>query len=318
MTEEQAEVTESNNTSSAEASVDSNESHQEAPQTQQEDRVQPAAAVDLNGLPPELAEPIKKRMDWLYYQTKDSKRQFNELKSIAQQQAELIEELRNNQTAVVGHLQEEKFSATESALVQKMQSAWETGDMQGYLNAQNQLTELKVEKKLSQLQKPQQQKQEKQAPQQNISGREIADDAFAGGEISPEENAYAQAWMSETDENGNLLRPWATGNDQKSQYALMEAAAVLNPDGPYAKWPMEKKLAEIDRRMGLQKNNVGSQPVLGANLTNRQKSNTITLSPKQREIAIRTKFGSNKGAKSEADYIAAFKKQIEQTRKGVK
>lgn len=307
MSEEQAEVLETQETETTQET-------QFEPQ-QEEEQIRPAAAVDLNGLAPEVAEPIKKRMDWLYYQTKDSKRQFNELKTIAQQQSELIEELRNNQTAVVGHLQEEKFSATESALIHKMQSSWEAGDTQGYLKAQNDLTDLKVQKQLIKLQQPKE-KPKQEDNRRLPNGNEIADDAFAGGEITPEENAYARAWMSETDENGNLLRPWATGNDSKSQYALMEAAAVLAPDGPYAKWTLEKRLAEVDRRMGMQRNNNASQSVLGANLTNRQKSNTITLSPKAKEIAIRTRFAGP--GKTENEHIAAYKKQLETVRKGAR
>jgi len=318
MSEQIEETSASEETTAVESTEQSQQETQSAPT---QEKATPAGQVDLSGLPPELAEPIQKRLDWLYYQAKEGKRvskEVQELRDIARQQSEVIEQLNGGMGAVVGHLQQERFATTEQQLMTQRQAAWESGDTKAINEIDGKLMDLKVEKRLAAQQKPQPKKTETQKEAyagEKLSGQQLANDAFSDGEITPEEHMYSQAWLEERDESGNLLRPWATGKDAKSQYALLEAAAVLNPDGPYSSWPMQKKLEEIDRRMGLQKN-TGSQAVLGANLTSRNKSAKITLSPKAQELAIRTKFAGP--GKTNDEHIAAWRKQLETVKKGAR
>ena len=88
----------------------------------------------------------------------------------------------------------------------------------------------------------------------------------------------------------------------------MLIAKKIWAENPYRS--AKENLAEVDRRMGIKQNN-GGQAVLGGTLTTRGKSSKITLSPQQERIAVKTKFGAKQGAKSDADYIAAYRKQIE-------
>lgn len=284
--------------------------------------------VDLSGLPEELAKPISDRLDYLYRQVKDGQREkksvsreINELRGIAQQQYEIINELQNGVGAVVSHWTQTAFANTEAQLQQKMQQALEAGDTAGFFDAQNKLLDIKVQQKLQP--QAQQQKQPQAQPQMAVpynSGRAVADDALADGELTQEDYTAVNAWINERDQSGTAVRPWAVSrtpdnptNDPVYRRALIEMAAVFDEASPYANLSMEQKLSELDKRMGVQRSQP-EQAVLGGNLTTHKKSATLRLTPKQQEIAIRTKFAGP--GKSEADHIAAYRKQIEQTKRG--
>ncbi len=81
----------------------------------------------------------------------------------------------------------------------------------------------------------------------------------------------------------------------------------------YAHLTIDQKLAEVDKRMGVSKP-AARQNVLAGNLTSARKSPKVSLSPKQEQIAIRTKFGGPK-AKSDAEHLEAYRKQIEATKR---
>jgi hypothetical protein len=78
---------------------------------------------------------------------------------------------------------------------------------------------------------------------------------------------------------------------------------------------MEQKMAEVDRRMGVKKS-ASRQTVMGGGLTGNRKTNKLTLSPKQQEIALKT--GSRD--KSDAEKIDWYRKQLEKVnqRKGAR
>lgn len=72
---------------------------------------------------------------------------------------------------------------------------------------------------------------------------------------------------------------------------------------------------EVDRIMGT-KQNGGGQTVMGGGLNATGKRSTIKLTPAQERIAVKTKFGAKHGAKSDSDYIAAYRKQIDSIKSG--
>jgi hypothetical protein len=328
MTEEATESTATESTQSESSATESTESTES-----QQGETRPAnyepyqERVDLSALPEDIRNPIEARFKHLSgvmkRQTERSSREIQEWQRLAAEQAAALDEVRNSQYAVLNHLQDKTFAETETQLKSKMREALEAGDTQAYVDTQVKLNEVLLQKqnakqqpKQERAKNPTQQQAFAGQPHQLPSGNELADSAFADSEISAEENAYAQAWISERDESGQPLRPWATGNDAKSQYALIEAVAVLNPNGPFARLPLQKKLEEIDRRLGVRKPSA-AQPVLGANLTTQRKSARITLTPRQEQLALRTKFGGPQ-AKSNADHIEAYRKQLEQFKKGTK
>lgn len=285
--------------------------------------------VDLSDLPEEKREAIEGRFKHLSRLMKKNERrtesQLSEYKKLMEEQSNLISELSGNMGVVVGHLQQEKFASTEAQLQQKMQQAWETGDTKAYVDAQDKLMDIKVQQRLAQQQKPTQQTNKTETQQQayagvKSNGEEIAQQAFDDGDIGSEDKSLISAWQQEKDESGIPVRPWTQSrtpdnpmNDPQFRRAYLEMAVVFDDEGPFANLSMDKKLAELDRRMGTQQRSA-SQPVLGSNLTNRGKSAKITLSQKAQDIAVKTKFAGP--GKTNDEHIAAYRNQIEQIRKG--
>lgn len=268
--------------------------------------------VDYNLISDEtLREQVKARNDYLYRQIKDQKRTditLKQYRDIASEQARRIEELTNGFTGVVNHLQEKSTAETEASLKAQMRTAYESGDTGTYLTLQDQLDDLRLEKKLAA-------KEKKEAPRAAPEKIQQFDD---GPGLPPEDQSVIDNWQDERDESGSLLRPWAhnRSNDQNKpdpifEAGLRETISVLgNPI--YKNYTMEQKMAEVDRRMGMKKT-TPQQNVMGGNLTSARKSGKLTLSPKQQEIAIKTKFGGPK-AKSDAEHLDAYRQQLEKSK----
>lgn len=270
--------------------------------------------VDLSGLDESIRAPLEARFKHLSGQMKRQDEKYhnevNQWRQVAEEQSKRIEELTSGFAGMAGHIQQQTFADNEAQLTQQMQSAFESGDMKGFLAAQEKLIDIKAEKKFIEKQpKPQPQKQQK--PNNHASPENVST-------LSYEDQFVVNSWQDERDTQGNLLRPWAfnTGTPENPSpaymHALAETQAVMsNPR--FANLTMEQKMTEVDRRMGVQRSSP-QQSVLGNDLTGGKKSAKLTLTPKQHEIAIRTKFGGPK-AKTDAEHIEAYRKQVELSRK---
>ncbi len=239
-------------------------------------------------------EEIEQRFDYVYRQVKQSERERQEWKKIDSERQRVILELQEGVGQVVNHLTQKSFSDNESQLQTQMQKALETGDTQNYLAAQNKLIDLKTQQRLAERKPEKQPERAVEKPQQNY-----------------EDDPYASSWMNERGENGHNLRPWAfnSSDDPENPDPDYIKAAVIakNVFNNMPHLTIQQKLAEVDKRMGLQRNGV-AQNVMGANLTKGGKSAKVELTNKQREIAVRTKFAGPKA--SEADHVEAFRKAI--------
>lgn len=270
--------------------------------------------------PVDVEDPVvKDRINYLYKQVKNSSKDLNQYRSIAAQQAAVIEELRANQGHIVNHLQNETFNETEARVTAQFKAAYESGDVNALMEAQNKLTEIKARKINAETQRQQPQQQTRQSAYLDANVSNISADAVASGEFTQQEADVTNAWASETNERGEPIRPWinnSTGdpNDPDPDYvkAWVVANKVFN-DPKVANWTINQKLAEVDKRMGVNKQ-TSKQTVMGGALTGKAKSSKVTLSPEAEKIAVRTKFGASKGAKSDAEYIAAYRKQMETVR----
>lgn len=254
-------------------------------------------------------EEIESRFNYVYKQVKDQKRTdqtLRQYREIAEQQAKEIENLTKGFTGVVNHLQDKTLTETESQLKQTMRAAYEAGDTDKYLAAQDKLDDLRLEKKLSA-------RNTKEAPKPEVKTQSFDN----GPGLPPEDQEVVDAWQDERDDSGKLLRPWAHNNSNNhdkpdSLYiaALNETFSVLrNPR--FENYTMEQKMAEVDRRMGVKKSSP-SQNVMGGGLTGNRKTSKLTLSPEAEKLAVRTKFGGPK-AKSDAEHIEAYRKQLEKS-----
>ncbi len=267
------------------------------------DRPAGYAPVDVKTASP---EQIQERIDYLYRQVKPKERENREMRQLLADQSRVIDELSRSQQQVVTHLTQRGFAENKEQLKVAMQEAWKKQDNAGYIEAQNKLMDLQVEERL-------QEKLQRQQPQQQTNGHiprdaaEIARGAVESGELNDNEYRTTESWQSEKDDSGNLIRPWAFSSDSSYQAALFETRSVMaNPR--FSNLSYEQKLAEVDRRMGVQKRS-SSQSVLGGSLTKPVKNVKVELSPKQREIALRTQY-AGKG-KSEAEHLEKYRKQIE-------
>lgn len=258
-------------------------------------------------------DEIKDRLDYLYKQVKPTQRELKEYKQIAADQSKLIEELQSGQHAIIDHLQTDANTKAEAILRQQMQEFLETGNTQAYVDAHEKLTELKIKKSQPKTQPPKTETQK----QAYAGATQVGNEAFERGEISQDDERYVEQYQIEKDENGRSLRPWTVNKssdpnnpDPEFMEGLIEARAVFT-NKRYESWTMEQKLAELDKRMGVVRP-TGGQSVMGGNLTQRPKNTKITLSPKQQEIALRTKYAGPK--KSDADHLEAYRKQIEKVK----
>jgi hypothetical protein len=261
--------------------------------------------VDLSDLPPEKAGAIKQRMDFLYRQVKDSRREIDHFKNMTSQK---IDELIGGMGQMADHLHEKTFAETESQLRQQLRAAYESGNTGEIVDLQERLAEVKAEKKLAEMEKKQGREEKPQPqPRPQPQGAPMID---AG------EQFYVNAWQDERDESGNLLRPWAfnrgTAESPSPEYAdaMREVMAVMNSPR-FSGATIEQKMAEVDRRMGVSARQP-RQAVMGGGLTGQRKTANVSLSPEAERLAVRTKFGGP-NAKSDAEHVEAYRKFKEQT-----
>lgn len=280
----------------SEEQVDYNENTETETNSNENERPAGYAPVDVSTAPP---EQVQERIDYLFKQIKDGQRTTTEYRRLVEDQSRKIDELTNGFGQVVDHLSNQSIESQETTLRQQMRTSFESGDMEGYEKAQSGLVKLQVQKEV-----------QKNAPKPQKQAAPQEEETITLLNGAHEEN-YVDAWSNEK-QNGVSIRPWAQQSHPDFQHAYHEATSVLSSPR-YASWSIEQKMDEVDRRMGTQKQS-GGQIVMGGNLTGRTKGTKITMTDKQREIAVKTKFGSRDGAKTDADYIAAYRKQIEQTK----
>lgn len=276
-----------------------------SPQEVREDKPIGYDPVDLTGLPPEKAKEIEDRIGYIYRQAKTNEKSVREYRQLAADQSALIDELRQNVGQVVGHIQSEKAAEKVSELEAKVQAAFESGDIKAFTKAQTDLIAHYAKQ-------PQKEEVRQNQPAQNA--RQLAQEAQQAGELTPQDAQYMEAWASETDERGEPLRPWTVNPDPRFPDPDFVKAAMI-ADQFYQKNPgatIKQVTDFVDQKMGVKR--TASQTVMGGNLTMPRKSARVTVTPKQQEIAVRTKFAGP--GKSDAEHIEAYRKQIESTKGG--
>jgi hypothetical protein len=291
-------------------------------QNQKADKPAGYHPVDLSNLPEDVRKPIEERFRYMYGQIKGNERKVKEVFSIADQQAQKIEELMSGVGQVVDHLQNKSLDDLESQAKSQLRAAHESGDIDGFITANDRLSEIKAKKLLAAERAKSQKTERPKQTNQYRSASEIASSAEMDGELSSDDGRAISAWQSETDSSGATLRPWAHSRNPENptadplyRRALIESAAVFDEASPWASKTTAEKLAEIDRRMGLTRNS-GSQSVMGGNmggqLTTQRKSAKLTLTPEQEKIAIRMNVGAKHSSKprSDAEKIQAYLDQM--------
>jgi len=275
----------------------------------------PSKPAGYDPVDPRTASPeeVEARLTYLYRQVKENGRTLNEFKGIAKSQSERIEELMSGYGEVVGHLNAKQTGEIETQLKNEMRAAFEAGDNARYLDAQDKLDDIRLEKKLA-AKAPKQEARQAPAQSAEPAGESWVDD---------DDLKVINEWQAEKDESGKLLRPWAhnTSKDpnhpsEEYETALLEMQAVLKSP-KFKNKSIEEKVAEVDRRMGMTKAPT-QNTVMGANLTRGGKTSKLTLSPRQQEIALKTVSLDGKKIKSDADKLEWYRSQLEKTSKGAR
>lgn len=252
----------------------------------------------------ELTPEQQKRFNRLYGQVKGFERTIKDYEKIMREQSELLDKLDKNQNVIVNHLQETDFVKTEKMLKEQRKEAFNKGDLETYDDLTDKINDIKIQKKLSE-------KEVKEPRKKVTSGEDFVNRGIQKGTISEEDLEVYRAWASETDENGNLLRPWVNAADFRSRDAVMEGSAVFNKSS-FVNKPFADKLKEIDRRMGIENQRATGGVLPGGNLTRGKSTNTIKLSPQEEHIALKTRFAGP--GKSSQEHIEAYRKQIAKMR----
>ncbi len=251
----------------------------------------------------------QKRFDKVYKDLKGYQRETHELRKIAKEQFDVIEQLRTGQNQIINHLQTSDYAQAESILKTQRQEALNKGDLAAFDELNDRLADIKIQRKLAE-------RTEKERPQQpvqaGVNGVDVVNHAVQKGSITQQDGEAYRAWANETDDSGNLKRPWVNEYDHRNRAAAIEGQAVFN-NPSFASKPFAEKLREIDRRMGVaNKQATGSNVLSGGNLTRGNRANTIKLTPYQEKIAVKTKFAGP--GKSSQEHLEAYKAQIAATR----
>lgn len=277
-----------------------------APVEQQTHSDKPAGydPVDLSDLPEDKRQAVEDRIKYMYGQVKGNERalkEFREYKDIAAEQARIIEELQNGMGSVVEHLHTQEYAETESQIKAQMRQAHETGDTDAFIELNEKLSELKLEKKL-------QEKEKKTAPAQ----KSATPNTNSQSAISAEESSVIESWQQERDSSGNLIRPWAFDTAGEDYINALQEANVIFNSPKYRNLSVDKKLEKLDERLGVKKS-TSSQTVMGGGFTTNNRGAKVIMTDKQKEIAVRTRYGGSK-AKTDAEHIEAYRKQIEKVK----
>lgn len=269
---------------------------------------------DANGSngKPEGFEPVeftpeqKKRVDRLYGNMKRYEAQFREQVELNQRLVGEFQKFQEDQSRIVAHLQNADYQKAETEIKAQKREALQKGDMDTYDALNDRLIEINVAKKTAD--KPKSKTQEEFIYGKGaISGSDVIERAVQQGAVTQDEADIYRSWQSETDEAGNIKRPWANSGDVRNSAAAIEGRAVFsNP--AFQNKSFAEKLREIDRRMGIANQSQPKNPSVlpPGNLTRGNQNSKVAVSDYEARVAIRTKFGGPK-AKSDADHVEAWK-----------
>lgn len=248
-----------------------------------------------------------KRVNALTKKASTAEQRASQAMQVLKEQSDLINELRNGQSQIVSHLQNTNYADVEAQLKNQRKEAYARGDIEAVDVANDRLLEIKLARETAKLQA----KAQPAKPVQQQSYADPVDTAVQQGTMSRDDAEAYRAWVNETDNYGNSVRPWTNETDARNAAAAAEGKAVFsNP--AYRNKPFAERLKEIDRRMGLT-NQQSQQGVLPAgNLTRGGKNSNIKLSTYAENLAVKTKFAGP--GKTNADHIEAYRKQISEVR----
>ncbi len=223
---------------------------------------EPDRGTDFLDFKTATTEEIEARFRRIYHNMKESGNRADEAIGFAKKMGERIAVLERTQDEVINS---GEISDVKTALIK----AKEAGDITSEVDLTTRLTRLASMKP-------------KEAP---------PEDPTQDVGVSEHDVAVMQAWANETDEEGNLVRPYAQENSPQLRHiAALGQSITLDPQ--FAGASMEEVLAEVDRKMVKRKATGVIDP---ADNKGGKKGKSVKLSADQKYVA-------GKLGVSEADY----------------
>lgn len=288
------------------------ETQVEAAETKQDNK-EGYKQVDFKSSTP---EEIEARFNRLYGQTKHLQRDLGSYRDLAKQQADVIADLQKGVYAIADHVNDQRISETEAKLEDELSAALEVADYKKAAKIQSKLSEVQTRKIISEQKKAEKPRDNTPPQQQYISASQMADQAVQDGDLTQEQAHVAKAWGAETDDSGNVVRPWVVnrGTEERPDpdyvKALLVTEEIFN-DPRYASLSFEARLNEVDKKMGTRKG-AAKQSVMGGGLTGKPRNVKVTLSSDAEKLATRMKYAGP--GKSDAEHIEAYRKQIDRVK----
>lgn len=235
--------------------------------------------------------------------TPEQQARFNRIYGQMKQKDKVIEQLAQDQRKAIERLealetshQERETGSQLDALRMAEREALEVGDTAKAQELRDEITDLKIQ---SSVPKP------KEEPKAQDGGQE-----FVNQYLTPDRMATLESWVSETDGNNQLVRPWA--NDSHPDYATaMRAAWAVISDPSMKDAEIGAILSEVDKVTGAIIGSPApakrpSAPVLGSNGdAPPRKQNKSTLDENQKMVA-RSMFPGMKASEAEARYAKSL------------
>lgn len=210
----------------------------------------------------------QEKFNYMYKQAKQSDARNQMLTDLLQEQQKQLDQLKARFTNT-------DEADAEKVLMDKIRVARNEGNDEAEFAAINALAEFKAEKKFSKVNKP-------------------ADEpAPVAPKYDPKDESYVESYMTETDENGNVMRPWLNENNPEFENVIKQLEIIAHDyiGDPAA---LQKSLARLDKVMADKKEppkpkqntqQRGPNPMAGGNLTNNNPKGTIKMTKKELEIA---------------------------------
>ena len=210
----------------------------------------------------------QEKFNYIYKQVKQSDARNQMLTDLLQEQQRQLDDLKTRNTNT-------DTADAEKVLLDKIRAARNEGNDEAEISAINELAEFKAEKISTKV---------------NAPVRPVAPTTPM---YDPRDESYVESYMTETDDNGNMLRPWLNDKDPNFENTIktLETIALDYIGDPAA---LQKSLARLDRVMAEKKdppknkqntNTRAPNPMAGGNLTNQSPKGKIKMTRAELDIA---------------------------------
>lgn len=220
---------------------------------------------EIVDIPPEL----RPRFNHIYKQMKASDEN-------QKMQGAVLEKLLKDKAALEAQLKEKDSKDAIQSVRDKLKAARDNGEVETEDRLRDQLITLTTEMEVGKRLPP---------PPAAAPRPAVPTDPF--NTLSRTDEAEITRWATAEDNNGNLVRPWASRNDNTRAPLAAQMLKQVLADPETSDMTMAEKLALVDEQMGTQlpAGRRNQSPVMGANLRQTAGDAKPKITPDQARIA---------------------------------